>query len=405
MFTYNSRIYLVQLDLEAEASSTFSNQLSTTESLVSRFTVDKTMSKASKSKRTCTCKLLPWNLSTNTAAEYGDLGSITHRMGKDSSKTTASEPLHLAAQHGHISVTSFLLQKGFHADSGSMNYKTARPNTATPLHRACYSGAIGCIQLLLDHGSDLLARDTSFGDGMTPLHKAVKGGRFVAVAVIMKFCKANNDADLFKRVLDSKDASNRTSLELSKQLESLGEEEILSLRRWDNVAGGVASFSKCIDILENSAFGTKGIESNDKESLDSPSRDFIAPIAPLCDCEDGEDDNENCQTSVWEKAFTNAILKSTASLFATDANSLDTRIIDRKVSSFRPSRNGSGGESESIKTIDRIDTKASSMDPSKLNKPIGQPCDNCGTDSLTLFRAARGILVCRKCSRRSKSKR
>eukprot|EP00554_Chaetoceros_debilis_P012479 CAMPEP_0194121880 /NCGR_PEP_ID=MMETSP0150-20130528/48744_1 /TAXON_ID=122233 /ORGANISM="Chaetoceros debilis, Strain MM31A-1" /LENGTH=69 /DNA_ID=CAMNT_0038814515 /DNA_START=26 /DNA_END=232 /DNA_ORIENTATION=+ len=35
-----------------------------------------------KEKRQCKCKLLPWTLSANTAAEYGDLGSLTHRLSK-----------------------------------------------------------------------------------------------------------------------------------------------------------------------------------------------------------------------------------------------------------------------------------------------------------------------------------
>jgi hypothetical protein len=329
-------------------------------------------------------------------------------MGRDASKTSISEPLHLAAQHGHISVTSFLLQKGFHADSGSINEETVNLNFGTPLHRACYSGAIGCIQLLIDHGADLLARDYSIGDGMTPLHKAIKGGRFVAVAVIAKFCKTSNDIHLFERVLDSKDASNRTPLELARELESLGEEEILSLRRWDNVAGGVASFRKCIDILvgaikENATFG-----SNNNESLHSSSRSSLAEIAPLCDCEDGGDDNGNCKTSAWEKAFTNAILKSTANLFAANANSFGTSDTDRKDPSYRPSSNGSGGESNAIKGKDKIETIASSTctnDSSKLIKAIGQPCDHCGINSLALFRGARGVLICRQCVRTSKTKR
>ena len=334
------------------------------------------------------------------------------------SKTT-SEPLHLASQHGHISVTSYLLQNGFHADSGAVHDITVKPNTATPLHRACYSGAIGCIQLLLDHDASLLARDNSFFDEMTPLHKAVKGGRFLAVAVIVNFCKKkNNDAgefdfNLLRQILMAKDASDRTPLELARELESLGEEEILSMRRWDSVAGGTASFSKCIDILN------KAIEEVSRDSYilvdnmdahdTSSTRSTFADMAALCDCEDEEDDNGNCKTAAWEKAFTSAILKSTASLIGTGINTDGTDLIEAKDHSSSPTIPSRKFESlQALVPVGTDDTGASIGSencPSIPKQRVGQPCGHCGQDSLALFRAPQGILVCRQCLRRSRSKR
>lgn len=347
-------------------------------------------------------------------------------MNKNSSNPTGtrsrstSEPLHLASQHGHISVTSYLLQNGFHADSGAVHDKTIKPNAATPLHRACYSGAIGCIQLLLDHDASLLARDNSFFDEMTPLHKAVKGGRFLAVAVIVNFCKKmNNDAgefdfNLLRQILMAKDASDRTPLELARELESLGEKEILSLRRWDSVAGGTASFSKCIDILN------KVIEEVSRDNYilvdhmdahdTSSTRGAFADMAALCDCEDEEYDNGNCKTAAWEKAFTSAILKSTASLIDAGINTDGTNTIEAKGGSSSPTIPSLKFESlQAIVGTCTDGTVASSIGsgncPSIPKKRMGQPCGHCGQDSLALFRAPQGALVCRQCLRRSRSKR
>jgi len=141
----------------------------------------------------CTCKYLQLNLSTTTAAEYGDLASLTHRLSSSDENNTkiqiipGNTPLHLSAQHGHATMTSYLLKNGYDPNTGVLSRSSALPQssphqnkdrypTPTPLHRACYSGALGCIQLLLDAHADILIPDVSFGDGMNAMHKAVKGG-------------------------------------------------------------------------------------------------------------------------------------------------------------------------------------------------------------------------------------
>jgi len=263
---------------------------------------------------------------------------------------------------------------------------------------------------------------------MTPLHKAVKGGRFLAVAVIVNFCKKNNkdaggcDFNLLRQVLMAKDASDRTPLELGRELELLGEEEILSLRRWDSVAGGTtASFTKCIDILN------KAVEEISRDSFilvdnmdahdTSRTRSTFADAdmaAAFCDCEDEEDDNGNCKTAAWEKAFTSAILESTASLIDTGINSVGAINIGEKGGSSSP--NIPSHKFESLQAIvgtcigtDGTDGTGASIGsencPSIPNKRVGQPCGHCTKDSLALFRAPQGILVCRQCLRRSRSKR
>ena len=171
-------------------------------------------SSSSSHPRQCPCKLLPQCLSSFTAAEYGDLHSLStkpdvaHKVGLG-----GLTPLHYAAQNDKASATAYLLGLGADVDgrprvedmsisvlhqsvgSGSSGRTETKSKEAwcgaTPLHRAAFSGAVSAMQILLEWGSaahtgthmtsnaasttsrgastsrrqcDILAQDTSFGD-------------------------------------------------------------------------------------------------------------------------------------------------------------------------------------------------------------------------------------------------
>jgi len=229
----------------------------------------------------CTCKYLQLNLSSTTAAEYGDLTSLARRLSSQSSSSVnkihtiaGNTPLHLSAQHGHAAITTYLLRNGYDPNTGLLSQSSALPQsspthinesemqdersnndeystpTPTPLHRACHSGALGCIQLLIDAHADIMIPDLSFGDGMNAMHKAVKGGRPLAVILLLKHIKSSSIS--FRReVLTSLDSKHRTPLQVARDSMKLGEDEISSLRRWDVVAGGSrANFEACVKLLE-----------------------------------------------------------------------------------------------------------------------------------------------------------
>jgi ankyrin repeat protein len=95
-------------------------------------------------RTTCPCKLLPNSLSSFTAAEYGDIHSLSKIKDVATRKDNAGyNPLHFTAQFNHIAATAFLLQLGCPVDGGGQC-------GANPLHRAAFSGATAAMKVLLE---------------------------------------------------------------------------------------------------------------------------------------------------------------------------------------------------------------------------------------------------------------
>ena len=284
-------------------------------------------------------------------------------------------------------MTFYLLQNGYHADSGSKDVE-CKSNNSTPLHRACYSGAIGCVELLLDHGANLLLRDHSFFDGMTPLHKAVKGGRYYVVALIIRHISEYSE-EMLKKVLHAKDSSDRTPIELGLELESKGEEEILSLRRWDSVAGGPADFSKCVRLLK-CAMESAGREKFRREN-DQRGELTILSTIPDFVCTDivGEG---MCRTKEWEDSFTAALMKSTENKISLD---MEEENYKRNKQQIVPSLPPTCDNDIAHANDNRFEI-AKAPSHSK-----GRPCSNCKRNTFALFRVGNGTLVCRKCKKLS----
>ena len=104
------------------------------------------------------------------ASRCGDLQLVRElvRRGARVAAETAGgrTALHNALLNGHSKVAEFLLDNGANPVS-----KVSKDGNATPLHAACFSGAMGIVRMLLARGADVHARMT---DGMTPLLCAAK---------------------------------------------------------------------------------------------------------------------------------------------------------------------------------------------------------------------------------------
>ncbi len=409
-----------------------------------------------------------WNLSTNTAAEFGDLGALAHRLSKQRSNNdravitaatadqnsilntfniAPSEPLHLAAQHGHIAITNFLLQRGYDVDTGvprslssSLTIEDGEPiSLATPIHRACFSGAIGCVHILLENGANLFVKDNSFGDLMTPLHKAVKGGRYNAVALILihvmhrgrKICCGNNSEgntensevkNLMRKIIEMVDSRGRTPLDLAKELDANGEEEVSSVRRWDIVAGGTAAdFHKCVQLVQNA----KKIISNENIGYDGIEYGIFSEDgmnALLSGCPSG--DGSTCDTAAWEIAYQNSLLKSigrmincggstqTGTQCSSEKGMINSAPMIRSLAQKEPIPSSQIKETinNAMEIIDETNVEKELLSATNNSmkegantgniSPVGQPCKICKAQTIALFRLRCGGLVCRKCKRK-----
>lgn len=128
------------------------------------------------SQGNCTCKTgTMGRYSVWTMAEYGMVDSLHSYLHRNPEKASCFDdygytPLHYAAQRNHPQVVRLLLDYKVPVDATRCG--------ATALHRAAASNALEACEMLVSAGADLKAVDTSFGDGKTPLMKAMASGNY-----------------------------------------------------------------------------------------------------------------------------------------------------------------------------------------------------------------------------------
>jgi len=413
--------------------------------------------------RSCPCKFLSTSLSSFTAAEYGDIHSLSKIKDATTRRDDAGyNPLHFTAQFNHVAATALLLQMGCPVDGGGHC-------GATPLHRAAFSGATAAIKVLLEwndpsntfcetnridaettfmhdvtSGStssnsatqskakycDLLARDTSFGDEATPLHKAAAGGRYLAVHMILEALKDRDSAlakqsarsiDLsstptkiswIQRGLVARDKYGRTPLDVARHFLKIQDTERDAVARWDEVAGGPADWGKCVRLLENAttAFESENTKRNtsgwDKKIGNSSSGSSrTIPGLPLhlrrgvmacLDCTGLPGQNGICMTANWQASFQEA-LGSSASMYivaCTPVPSTSKTIVSSSLTNVKTNSVAIHEENTT-----RIDRNGSAVNPGKANSI----CKRCSKPTVAFYQLPGvGTLVCKSCQRSAK---
>eukprot|EP01098_Paradermamoeba_levis_P004579 TRINITY_DN195_c0_g1_i1.p1 TRINITY_DN195_c0_g1~~TRINITY_DN195_c0_g1_i1.p1 ORF type:complete len:155 (+),score=26.17 TRINITY_DN195_c0_g1_i1:179-643(+) len=86
-------------------------------------------------------------------------------------------PLHFAAGYGHMSVVQLLIERG-----SDVNAKDHDENEQTPLHLAAQYGHLSIVQLLIDRGSNMNAKTIN---EETPLHQAANCGHLSVVELLI----------------------------------------------------------------------------------------------------------------------------------------------------------------------------------------------------------------------------
>jgi Ankyrin repeats (3 copies) len=392
--------------------------------------------------RSCPCRRLPLCLSSFTAAELGDVNSLQRRVKQQRERhkhqdwrvtdNAGNTPLHLAAQHGHVAATSFLLQGEDCCDVNA--------GSATPLHRASFSGAVATMRLLMDVAScDLLARDLSFGDLMTPLHKAASGGRYLAVQLLLLELETRQ---ILSTALSLTDSFGHTPLRTARLRQSNVDSEAKSVARWNYVAGGPPDWTWCIRILEaaeTSVLTTRNGMLN--STLPSPPGHLRTPSASAemqakakgLSCLQCTDDEGHCRTKSWEIAFSQALIQTACPNLPEAASGHDDlsnskvreddSVLSLRESVERPGRiqhmaalpddgerktshdrhsqiNGIPSLDESSE-CDHSDGVSNSKDArAGISRPcVGMECEMCHESSLVLYPVKGNSMVCRSCSK------
>lgn len=403
---------------------------------------------------TCQCRSVPATaISTFTAAEYGDLNVLRQRIDKATASFASRRNgrrdifmdqngyslIHYAAQHDRVTAVRYLLGLCYDDRMEDLLDECRVQNGgcgATPLHRAAYSGAVGAMQVLLDTASRsgdsnrllellVLAKDESFGDDMTALHKAVSGGRYMAVHLILesvqRYSKRNisENGSLLRLILNARDRNGRNAMELCNEVLRRESEDAganhqtnqFGVSRWDQTAGGVADWNKCRDLLSHASmyhfdlkadsllFGSSSNYVTQCVEVNTVVKSLPEHLLKFNTCLDCSNSKLICQTMTWENAFRQRL-----------KGSIDKKVNELSINVQSRSYQGESCQQNKGDSVQLSKSQAEARmndqsQPSSLyknnfstqSKVGGRICSKCETKHIVLKRGLDGLLVCNSC--------
>ncbi|XP_062412617.1 CARD- and ANK-domain containing inflammasome adapter protein [Sardina pilchardus] len=182
----------------------------------------KTPSKVSKKLKANEAEVKEWIFAAVTSGDLSLLAELLEGRDVNAVRQDSDCLLHVAAEHGQLSVLEFLLQNGAKLDTRDQQGRTA-------LHRAASRGQAAAAMALVMAGADIYTRDNASN---TPLHLAARNGHQDTVQALVEeegrhlrkhttflhLAAAQGDsevADVLLRVgaeVDSKDSRGKTPL-------------------------------------------------------------------------------------------------------------------------------------------------------------------------------------------------
>jgi len=325
--------------------------------------------------RSCPCKRVPLYLSSFSAAEHGDVHALLRHEDTVARRQDAggNTPLHLASQHGHVAATAMLLQAGCDVNAAASG--------ATPLHRASFSGAVSTMRLLLeDSRCNLLIQDTSFGDLMTPLHKAAAGGRYLAVQLLVDALESRHS---LQQGLTALDADGRTPLDVALEKQQIQNDEQKCVARWDSVAGATADWDKCVQLLQ-SAKDKRGFADN--KALPESLPKHLVQESGCSDC----DEAGQCRTASWETAFRAALSDKVDGSLSSSSRVTKYRQMSSLESPFE-------AKTDTVTKNELHEIETTTPRSQAEETLLGRRCELCNTKTVALYTSKNGRLVCKKC--------
>ena len=306
--------------------------------------------------------------------------------------------------------------------------------------------------------------EISFGDQSTPLHKAVAGGRYLAVHMIVEALKERDQisepkpenssvskSSWLQRGLLAKDRYGRTPIEVAHHFFKVQNTERDAVARWDVVAGGIADWEKCMQLLDNatmiSSCESRRTETRIAEKQAGSAANFsnnhqinngkIRAISRLplhltkgvmacLDCNPVSGENNNiCLTTSWQAMFQKSLSDSASlCIIANNVRQVgDTNFDMTKTAKSTISCRNTTGNVRQVgatnfdmtktgkSTISCRNTTGSSVAANRSNVEgeilheekditVRSTCKRCQKPTVALYQLPEiGILVCKSCKR------